>query len=36
MSQGIFYFVSHRDLWKPLLSKLAPTLTMGLGITTVR
>ncbi|KAK4693815.1 hypothetical protein P7C71_g3648, partial [Lecanoromycetidae sp. Uapishka_2] len=32
--KGIFYFVSHRDLWKPLTTKLAPTMTLGLGITT--
>ncbi|KAK4990989.1 hypothetical protein LTR66_006656 [Elasticomyces elasticus] len=30
--KGIFYFMSHRALWKPLLSKLAPTITMGIGI----
>jgi hypothetical protein len=32
--QGIFYFLAHRSLWKPLLSRLAPTMTLGLGITT--
>ncbi|KAK3052496.1 hypothetical protein LTR09_006350 [Extremus antarcticus] len=32
--RGIAYFISHRSLWKPLLAKLAPTLTLGLGITT--
>ena len=32
--QGIFYFFSHRSLWKPLTSKLAPTIFLGLGITT--
>jgi len=32
--QGIFYFLSHRSLWKPLISKLAPTITLGLGVTT--
>lgn len=31
--QGIYYFVSHRSLWKPLLSKLAPSLTLGVGVT---
>lgn len=31
--RGILYYVSHRDLWKPLLSKLAPSVTLGLGIT---
>ena len=34
MQQGIFYFLTHRSLWKPLLSKLAPTMTLGLGVTT--
>lgn len=28
------YFISHRSLWKPLTSKLAPTITLGLGVTT--
>ncbi|KAL8917358.1 MAG: hypothetical protein Q9208_007975 [Pyrenodesmia sp. 3 TL-2023] len=32
--RGIAYFVSHKSLWKPLTSKLAPTVTLGLGITT--
>ncbi|KAL9099070.1 MAG: hypothetical protein Q9187_009553, partial [Circinaria calcarea] len=32
--RGIAYFVSHRSLWKPLTSKLIPTLTLGLGVTT--
>ncbi|KAL9124843.1 MAG: hypothetical protein Q9217_005876 [Psora testacea] len=31
--RGIFYFAIHRSLWKPLLSKLIPTLSVGLGIT---
>lgn len=26
--------MSHRDLWKPLISRLTPTLTLGAGITT--
>jgi hypothetical protein len=30
--QGIFYFLSHRTLWKPLLSKLAPTMTLSVGV----
>jgi len=30
--KGIFYFVSHRTLWKPLLSKLVPTMTLSLGV----
>ncbi|KAF2724710.1 hypothetical protein K431DRAFT_240282 [Polychaeton citri CBS 116435] len=32
--KGIFYYLSHRDLWRPLLRRLAPTLTLGTGITT--
>ncbi|KAL8812505.1 MAG: hypothetical protein Q9223_007274 [Gallowayella weberi] len=32
--RGIAYFLSHRSLWKPLISKLAPSMTLGLGITT--
>ncbi|KAK3658508.1 hypothetical protein LTR56_001920 [Elasticomyces elasticus] len=31
--KGIYYFASHKDLYKPLLSKLAPTLGLGAGIT---
>jgi len=31
--RGIFYFVSHRTLWKPLASKMIPTMTLGLGVT---
>jgi len=30
--KGIFYFFSHRTLWKPLLSKLVPTLTLSVGV----
>jgi len=30
--KGILYFVSHRELWKPLLSKLVPTMTLSLGV----
>jgi hypothetical protein len=32
--KGIAYYLSHRELWKPLTAKLAPTITMGIGITT--
>lgn len=32
-SQGIFYFISHKPLWKPLLSRLLPTLTLGTAVT---
>lgn len=31
--KGLFYFVTHRELWKPLLSKLTPTIGLGSGIT---
>ncbi|KAF2488793.1 hypothetical protein BU16DRAFT_213194 [Lophium mytilinum] len=31
--RGILYFLTHRDLWKPLASKLVPTMTLGLGVT---
>jgi len=31
--KGILYFISHRALWKPLLAKLVPTLSLGAGIT---
>lgn len=30
--QGIYYFVSHRSLWKPLLSKLLPTMSLSVGV----
>ena len=33
LAQGIAYFVSHKSLWKPLTSKLVPTMSLGLGIT---
>ncbi len=32
--KGIAYFISHRPLWKPLTSKLAPTISLGIGVTT--
>ncbi|KAF2805278.1 uncharacterized protein BDZ99DRAFT_466915 [Mytilinidion resinicola] len=32
--RGVPYFLTHRDLWKPLGSKIVPTMTLGLGITT--
>ncbi|KIX06242.1 uncharacterized protein Z518_04217 [Rhinocladiella mackenziei CBS 650.93] len=32
--KGIFYFLTHKDLWRPLTSKLAPTITLSIGITT--
>jgi hypothetical protein len=30
--KGIFYFLSHRSLWKPLLSKLVPTMSLSVGV----
>ncbi|KAL2065670.1 hypothetical protein VTL71DRAFT_3340 [Oculimacula yallundae] len=30
--KGIFYFLSHRSLWKPLLSKLVPTLSLSVVV----
>jgi hypothetical protein len=30
---GVYYFASHKDLWRPLGSKLAPTITLSLGVT---
>ncbi|CZR63968.1 uncharacterized protein PAC_13865 [Phialocephala subalpina] len=30
--KGIFYFLSHKSLWKPLLSKLAPTMTLSVVV----
>ncbi|RMD40985.1 hypothetical protein DV735_g4152, partial [Chaetothyriales sp. CBS 134920] len=31
--KGVYYFLSHRDLWKPLKAKLIPTITAGTGVT---
>lgn len=30
--KGIFYFVSHRNLWGPLKSRLAPLLGLSIGV----
>ncbi|KAK4164160.1 hypothetical protein QBC43DRAFT_318189 [Cladorrhinum sp. PSN259] len=30
--KGIFYFLSHRELWKPLASKLLPYLSLYAGV----
>jgi len=30
--KGIFYFLTHRSLWKPLLSKLVPTMSLSVGV----
>ncbi|PNS19680.1 hypothetical protein CAC42_7524 [Sphaceloma murrayae] len=32
--KGVIYFASHRSLWKPLMSKIVPCITMGVGIFT--
>lgn len=32
--KGIAYFFMHRSLWRPLASKLAPTISLGVGVTT--
>lgn len=32
--KGLLYYLSHRSLWKPLLNKLAPLITTGVGVTT--
>jgi hypothetical protein len=32
--QGIYYFLAHKDLWRPLWNKLAPTITTAIGVTT--
>ncbi|KAF1952645.1 hypothetical protein CC80DRAFT_171780 [Byssothecium circinans] len=31
--KGIAYFLTHRTLWKPLTSKLLPTISLGVGVT---
>lgn len=33
--KGFYYFISHKALWRPLMSKLAPTITLSLGVTTL-
>lgn len=30
--RGILYFASHRALWKPLMSKIVPTVSLGVSI----
>lgn len=30
--KGIFYFASHRALWKPLVSRLIPTIGLSVGV----
>jgi len=31
--KGVAYFATHRSLWKPLLNKLVPTISLGVGVT---
>lgn len=33
--KGVIYFLTHRDLWRPLTSKLAAVLTTSIGVTTI-
>ncbi|KAK3674316.1 hypothetical protein LTR78_005785 [Recurvomyces mirabilis] len=33
--RGILFLATHKDLYKPLFARLAPTLTLGVGITTI-
>ncbi|KAL9054922.1 MAG: hypothetical protein Q9162_003863 [Coniocarpon cinnabarinum] len=30
--KGVAYYMSHRSLWQPMLSRLGPTLGVGLGV----
>ncbi|KAI0868877.1 hypothetical protein GGS24DRAFT_480751 [Hypoxylon argillaceum] len=32
--KGVFYFLTHRPLWKPFLSRLLPTIGLAAGVTT--
>jgi len=31
--KGIAYFFTHKDLWRPLMDKLLPTISLGVGVT---
>ena len=33
--KGVLYFLTHRDLWRPLTSKIAAVLTTSIGVTTL-
>lgn len=33
VKQGIAFFFTHRELWRPLANKLIPTISLGLGVT---
>ncbi|PNY26519.1 Outer spore wall protein RRT8 [Tolypocladium capitatum] len=30
--RGILYFLTHRSLWKPFLSRLGPYVTLAVGV----
>ncbi|KAI9669528.1 MAG: hypothetical protein M1817_004647 [Caeruleum heppii] len=30
--KGVAYFMTHRSLWKPLMSKLVPNITLAIGV----
>ncbi|KAK3044291.1 hypothetical protein LTS18_001684, partial [Coniosporium uncinatum] len=32
--KGIIFYVSHKSLWKPFWQKIAPTVTLGIGVFT--
>jgi len=32
--KGMIYFASHKELWRPLMTKLIPTITTGISVTT--
>lgn len=32
IEKGVVYFLTHRALWKPLLKKLVPTMTLSVGV----
>lgn len=34
LSQGIYYFLAHKDLWKPFTSKIGPYLTLSATVLT--
>ncbi|KAJ5211185.1 hypothetical protein N7491_011005 [Penicillium cf. griseofulvum] len=33
--KGIVYFATHKDLWRPFISRAGQTITLGLGVTSV-
>ncbi|KAJ5376548.1 hypothetical protein N7509_013434 [Penicillium cosmopolitanum] len=32
--KGVFYFITHKDLWGPFMSRAGRTISLGMGITT--